>query len=112
MEEDSDESDPAELLKDPLFVKDGGFSERLLVLPSSTGKILTWMVATPVDMDTLTIRAALAGADIACPVIPTMAGNLALGKNQMESEGVFLAAEDRKDSATKHECGNYPFLQV
>ena len=38
VEGDSEETDPAELLKDPLFVKDSGFSVRLLVLPSRTGE--------------------------------------------------------------------------
>ena len=79
-----DESDPAKLLKDPLFVKDGGYSVRLLVLPSKTGKVLAWLVAAPMDLDTLTVRANLAGAAVDSPVIPTTAVKLALGKHQME----------------------------
>ena len=113
MEGDSDDSDPADLLKDPLFVNDGGFRLLiLLVLPSRTGKIMTWMVAAPVDVDMLAIRAALARADVDSTVIPTTAVKLALGKHRMEREGVFLPAEDRKDSATTHEWGHYPLLQV
>ena len=105
MEGDSDKSDQAELLKHPLFMMDGAFSVRLLVLPTRTGKILTWMVAAPVDVDMLAIRAALARADVDSTVIPTTAVKLALGKQLMEREGVFLPAEDRKDSATTHEWG-------
>ena len=64
VEGDIDESVPAKLVKDPLFVKDGGFSVRLLVLPSKTANVLTWLVAAPVDVDTLNVRATLAGADV------------------------------------------------
>ena len=70
------------------------------------------MVAAPVDVDTLAIRAALAGVAVDSPVIPTTAVKLALGKHQMEREGMFLPAEDRKDSATMPEWGHYPLLQV
>ena len=66
------------------FVKDGGFSVILLVLPSKTGKVLTGLVAAPVDVDTLTVRATLAKAEVDSPVIPTNAVKLALGKHQME----------------------------
>ena len=41
-----------------------------------------------------------------------MAVELALGKHQMEREGVFLPAEDRKDSATTNERGHYLLLQI
>ena len=70
------------------------------------------MVAAPVDVDTLAITAALAGADVDSPVIPTTAVKLALGKHLMEREGVFLPAEDRKDSTTTHEWAHYLLLQV
>ena len=75
-------------------------------------EILTWMMAAPVDVDTLAIRAATAGADVDSPVIPTTVVKLALGKHLMEREGVFLPAEDRKDSTTMHEWGHCPLLQV
>ena len=88
------------------FVKDGGFSVILLVLPSKTGKVLAWLVAAPMDLDTLTVRAPLNGAEVDSPVIPTTAVKLALGKHQMECKGVFLPAEDGKDSATIHEWGH------
>ena len=85
MEGDSDERDPAELLKDLRFVKDGGFSVRLLFRPSRTRKFLD----DGMDVDTLAIKAVMAGADVDSPVIPTKAVKLALGKHLMEREGEF-----------------------
>ena len=93
-------------------MRDGGFSVRLLVLPSKTGNVLTWLVAPPLDMDTLNVWATLARAEGDSPMIPTTAVKLALGKHQMEREGVFFPAEDVKNSATMHEWGHYPLVQV
>ena len=53
-------------------------------------EILSWMMAAPVDVDMLAIRAATARADVDSPVIRTTAVKLALGKHLMEREGVIL----------------------
>ena len=45
------------------------------------------------DVDTLTDRETLDWPDVDSPVIPTTAVKLALGKHQMEREGVFLPAD-------------------